>query len=162
MGLDMYLFSTEKIDDFDVNAYEEAENQIQNHKTLVDVRIQPRTKHVNEVFSYQTIFDEVGYWRKANAIHNWFVGNVQNGIDECQYAVVSQAQLALLMNLVALVLQDHSLASKLLPTQNGFFFGGTDYDEWYFEKLSDTRGILERVLLETKWDEQIVFYHSSW
>ena len=26
----------------------------------------------------------VGYWRKANAIHNWFVQNVQDGRDECQ------------------------------------------------------------------------------
>jgi hypothetical protein len=27
---------------------------------------------------------EVAYWRKANAIHNWFVNNVQDGQDECQ------------------------------------------------------------------------------
>ena len=28
---------------------------------------------------------EVGYWRKANQIHNWFVENIQNGIDDCDY-----------------------------------------------------------------------------
>jgi len=27
--------------------------------------------------------EEVGYWRKANHIHKWFVDNVQNGVDEC-------------------------------------------------------------------------------
>ena len=27
--------------------------------------------------------EEVGYWRKANAIHGWFVRNVQNGKDDC-------------------------------------------------------------------------------
>lgn len=31
------------------------------------------------------IIEEVGYWRKANQIHNWFVENVQDGIDDCSY-----------------------------------------------------------------------------
>lgn len=31
------------------------------------------------------IIEEVGYWRKANQIHNWFVENVQDGVDDCSY-----------------------------------------------------------------------------
>ena len=31
------------------------------------------------------IVENVGYWRKANAIHKWFVDNVQDGIDDCDY-----------------------------------------------------------------------------
>jgi hypothetical protein len=30
------------------------------------------------------IVEEVACWRKANAIHQWFVGNVQRGKDDCQ------------------------------------------------------------------------------
>lgn len=30
------------------------------------------------------ITEEVGYWRKANAIHGWFVDNVQKGNDDCK------------------------------------------------------------------------------
>ena len=30
------------------------------------------------------IDEEVGYWRKANAIHKWFVDNVQDGNDDCK------------------------------------------------------------------------------
>ena len=29
------------------------------------------------------IIESVAYWRKANAIHKWFVDNVQNGTDDC-------------------------------------------------------------------------------
>ena len=29
--------------------------------------------------------EEICYWRKANAIHKWFVDNVQGGIDDCNY-----------------------------------------------------------------------------
>lgn len=34
---------------------------------------------------YYRIIDNVGYWRKANHIHNWFVANVQDNEDDCDY-----------------------------------------------------------------------------
>lgn len=33
--------------------------------------------------------ENVGYWRKANYIHRWFVDNVQNGNDDCKEYCVS-------------------------------------------------------------------------
>lgn len=36
-------------------------------------------------YGYERIIDQVGYWRKANHIHNWFVENVQDGEDDCRY-----------------------------------------------------------------------------
>ena len=36
-------------------------------------------------YGYGRIMDQVGYWRKANEIHNWFVENVQDGEDDCCY-----------------------------------------------------------------------------
>ena len=34
-------------------------------------------------YGHKRIMEMVGYWRKQNAIHNWFVENVQDGIDDC-------------------------------------------------------------------------------
>jgi hypothetical protein len=31
----------------------------------------------------------VGYWRKFDALHRWFVGKVQAGVDDCRPAFVS-------------------------------------------------------------------------
>lgn len=31
----------------------------------------------------------VGYWRKCDALHQWFVSNVQEGINDCRPAFVS-------------------------------------------------------------------------
>ena len=31
-----------------------------------------------------SISERIGYWRKANQIHNWFVENVQGGEDDCK------------------------------------------------------------------------------
>lgn len=36
-------------------------------------------------YGWYSIMKQVGYWRKANEIHNWFVENVQDGEDDCDY-----------------------------------------------------------------------------
>ncbi len=41
----------------------------------------------------------VGYWRKANHIHKWFVDNVQDGEDDCREYYVSIKQLHELRNI---------------------------------------------------------------
>ena len=104
---------------------------------------------------------EAGYWRKANAIHKWFVDNVQNGVDDCGSYEVSTEQIKELLDLVVEVLQNRDKASVLLPTQSGFFFGQTEYDQWYFQDLKLTKKILEN-LLEPKWNRWYFEYHSSW
>ena len=94
----------------------------------------------------KTITVEAGYWRKSNQIHNWFVQNVQDGVDECQEAYVSREQLKELRDTCQKVLDNHELAEQLLPTIGGFFFGGTDYDKWYFDDLEDTIKIIKASL----------------
>ena len=119
---------------------------------------------------------QVGYWRKANAIHKWFVDNVQDGEDDCGYYVVTQANLEELRSICdkiiqntklvpsgktykvfdinlkkevdeqQLVVDDDALCEELLPTQDGFFFGGTSYDDWYYESVQYTRDLCDKLL----------------
>lgn len=107
------------------------------------------------------IEEEVGYWRKANAIHRWFVTNVQECEDNCATYHVSTEHLETLLGLVNAVLADHSKAPELLPTQSGFSFGDTDYDEWYFKDLEHTKAILEEALAEDNGVSDYSYY-SSW
>ena len=44
------------------------------------------------------------------------------------------------------VFADDRLARELLPTQSGFFFGSTEYNEFYKQDLEDTVEQLRRVL----------------
>ena len=106
-----------------------------------------------------SIVENIGYWRKANAIHRWFVQNVQDGEDDCKEYYVQREQIKELLQIVKQVLTDNSKAEELLPTQKGLFFGSSDYDPWYFEDLEDTKIILEDALLETAGD---IYYSSSW
>ena len=58
------------------------------------------------------------------------------------------------------VMNNIEVAESLLPTQEGFFFGSTDYDEYYMRDIEDTIKTIEPLLAE---DEQDTFYYqSSW
>jgi hypothetical protein len=115
------------------------------------------TKIKSERIKY--VIEEVGYWRKANHIHNWFVENAQDGMDDCKQANVDREHLQDLLETCNRVIANPSEAEQLLPRAAGFFFGNTDYDEYYFESVRETISILEDCLL----DEEAYFYYvSSW
>lgn len=102
----------------------------------------------------------VGYWRKANQIHAWFAErhNLENDVD----VSISRDELAELRQDCELVLADHSKAERLLPTQSGFFFGPTEYDEMYFQDLTDTIAIIDRVLTDPALIEADLHYRGWW
>lgn len=101
------------------------------------------------------------YWRKANAIHKWFVDNVQDGTDDCGYYPVSPAALLGLADLCRHVKQHPEDAPELLPTMGGFFFGDTDYDDYYWGDLQSTIEQIEAALKDAPENAEFI-YHSSW
>lgn len=112
-----------------------------------------------DMYLYDENDEQVGYWRKANSIHRWFVDQVQGGRDDCGSYPVSREKLGELLGLVEQVLADKSLGKKLLPTYPGFFFGQYDYNDWYQQDMEDTRKILIDVL---KREGKTFTYGSSW
>ena len=60
------------------------------------------------------------------------------------------------------VMTNIDVAKNMLPTCSGFFFGGTDYDEYYMGDIANTIEIINRVLKETNFDEEYIAYESSW
>ena len=101
-------------------------------------------------------------WRKANAIHKWFVDIIQGGVDDCGTYCVANNELKSLLSIIEEILEDNSKASKLLPTTEGFFFGGTEYDEYYFEELEFTKTKLSELLSPSNEHQDNFFYCSSW
>jgi hypothetical protein len=150
MGLDMYLEKRTYVRQWEHQTPEEQYN-VEVTKGGEPVKIDP--KRVTYVI------EEVGYWRKANQIHQWFVDNVQGGEDNCAEYYVGSDKLEELLDLCKKVQTDNSLAEVLLPTVSGFFFGGTQYDEWYFKDIDNTIDILEKILDEKGAD---YYYSSSW
>jgi len=150
MGLDMYLEKRTYVRQWDFQKPEEQYNvEVTKGGEPTNIKSE-RVTHVCE---------ELGYWRKANQIHNWFVENVQDGVDNCGEYSISKAHLEELLDLCKQVQSDHSQAEELLPSTSGFFFGETDYDEWYYKDIDHTIEILEEALSDTGAD---YYYSSSW
>lgn len=146
MGLDMYLTGKRYISKvFDEKAFEEINN--------VDIG--------QEDFKINEVSIDVGYWRKQNQIHHWFVENVQDGVDDCRIYHVERDKLKELRDLCQDVINEPDKASDLLPAQGGFFFGGVEYDDYYMEGLQDTINIIDKALTlsDAKWE---IYYQSSW
>lgn len=146
MGLDMYLNASKHL------YREESFELVEKIKKMTGSSMIP----IRIVF-------EAMYWRKANAIHKWFVDNVQFGEDDCKEYDVDIDQLKTLCSLLDKMLSmPKEEAVKLLPTTSGFFFGSTEYDEWYWKEIEETRDGLNELLSDPTIDDYYFTYQSSW
>lgn len=159
MGLDMYLKGKRYLsqyNDQDKPIAEDLTNKFFSKK-LTDI-----ANADNEPIRINQLECSLAYWRKANAIHNWFVENCQDGVDECQESYVTRDKLSELMGICKQILDDNSLAAELLPPQSGFFFGSTDIDEWYMQNIEFTHDRIKLILESDEFDGWDFYYHSSW
>lgn len=187
MGLDMYLSATRSFYpcDWDKKDTEEKRKNKQIRKMF------PELNFTTGNLDYIRIEVEIGYWRKANQIHAWFVKNVQDGEDDCKDYHVSRDDLKKLKEICETIMKKSELeegmvqngttykngkavpfmekgkyiknpevAQELLPTESGFFFGSTDYNQWYIKDIENTIEIIDRCLkLPDDWSFE---YNSSW
>lgn len=239
MGLDMHLQAEKYVSKTDVNWQGKTRKDKPNktYRQIIKAMGAEGFADTDDLSSL-TVKLNVGYWRKANAIHQWFVENVQEGVDDCGHYYVKLEQLAELRDICQRILDagkekkknsdenditvqldevleaqvesalsdngpkvEHplgglgvefvvtddpdllaqidawneqnppqlmtydqvELAEELLPTQSGFFFGSTEYDQGYIWDLENTIEICNRVLNnlpeKSGW---YLYYHSSW
>lgn len=156
MGLDMYLKA---------KTYASNNDYYQKNPEVFDEVLQSlelTPDQLDPEMLSMTISIPVLYWRKENAIHNWFVKNAQNGVDDCGEYHVLREQLKELAETCQKVLDDNNKAHDLLPTTEGFFFGSTQYDEWYFEGLQKTQSRITNYLRSPRFNDYDFYYQSSW
>lgn len=157
MGLDMYLTASRYVSgmrDTDKTAFA----QILGGAGLTEDDVSLAS------YPHLEIAVSVGYWRKANAIHQWFVDHVQSGKDNCEKFAVTREQLITLRALCLTVLQTENVEAAgqdVLPTQSGFFFGSTAYDDGYIADLRLTTEIIDKAL-SSRFDGWEFTYQSSW
>lgn len=157
MGLDQYLYASEYLCDGSWLT----EEQRSSYEKVRDVL--GAESFENKEYPSISVKVKVGYWRKANQIHNWFVNEVQDGEDNCKEYYVTREKLEELLQVCKDVKASKhpDVVNNLLPPSAGFFFGSYDIDEWYWEQIDDTVEQLGRVLSQSPagWD---FYYQSSW
>ena len=183
MGLDMYLKMAPKVEsieelreiektlsiaffegDFEkeLNAIKEKKGFIWNFPVEFEDSITKENykKATEEGWFKVSVQMRIGYWRKFNALHNWFVAKVQNGEDECNPHIVTLDHLKLLEGELKEINKEN--ASKILPTGAGFFFGGTDYDDYYWQDVERLKGEVIYYITQIEHREKTLIYRSSW
>lgn len=162
MGLDMYLY---------IDKYVSRMNYDRSADGDLTATVQPLFQAITEALGTQSLIREddwtgytvqvpVGYWRKANAVHNWIVTFCADGEDNCQKIYIPRKQAQELVDLCKMTIANPDKADEFLPTTSGFFFGSTEYDEWYLKDIQDTIDIFEPLLASEYGDS--ITYQASW
>lgn len=179
MGLDMYL-TAEVYVGAKYKAVKQNYIEMQDDHGCGKDFIGFKDCEVYPTYNISEIIYDIGYWRKANWVHKWFVDNVQGGNDDCGKYAVSEDLLDELSSICETILykfcrveNDKDRAELIdyikdkLPPQSGFFFGSTnlkDKDEldYYRDSLYDTRKFIQ---LAKNYIEKFgadIYYQASW
>lgn len=185
MGLDMYL--DRRI--YFGNQYRKDEEQV---RVIAQEGSSDSVKKLVESIDQtkvSEIVESACCWRKANAIHKWFVDRIENENWDGESVYFSEEQLKELIETCeqvikgsklvkgkvqngqryeggrwvpimeeGMTIEDPTVAKELLPTEEGFFFGSQDYNEWYLDDIKETVKMLEKAL-EKGGD---FYYSASW
>lgn len=67
------------------------------------------------------------------------------------------------------IISDLAVGEELLPTTSGFFFGSTDYDQYYYQDIKETYEGLDKIIKEEETAEKQdglfggeYYYRASW
>ncbi|WP_416150318.1 hypothetical protein ACM26V_04875 [Salipaludibacillus sp. HK11] len=167
MGLDMYLFSLPKIEGMEYDEIQSANarlRQLEEAQNETYEKVKPHIKHFEEFgMSWDSLMEEIAYWRKANQIHHWFVENIRNGEDDpCFTEIVTKNHLQDLYNLCLKVFTNRNNPQDSLPTRPGSYFGRYGYDDFYYWQIEDTKSLLENLLDNFNFETHYLLYQCSW
>jgi len=181
MGLDMYLYKKTYVQNWSYQSKDDTHTITVKKGGKVRKDIKP--ERVSE------ITEHVGQWRKFNALHSWFINNFADGVDDCRMIYVGEDGLKQALEVLQKVkaaldkagkkvasihvgwkdgekmyedmeVYDADEVEKLLPTASGFFFGGTEYDEYYYDEVCRTIELFEELLKEES--DGDYYYEASW
>lgn len=112
---------------------------------------------VNEILA-SFVNGEDMYYRKVNFLYAYFADRLDD--EQC---IVTLEDCKKIIKYAETILEtrDTDLAEKLLPTQSGFFFGSTEYDDYYFDDVKD---VLEQFseYIDDWTDDTIGWVYFSW
>lgn len=110
---------------------------------------------------------EVMYWRKENAIHRWFLDKTDTEADfNCGEIDVDRELLEQFVEegkkVLAVRYLNHTTAEQFMPTRSGFFFGSTEYDEYYYGAIKRTVEKFEELIKDFDFEENELIYSCWW
>lgn len=98
-------------------------------------------------------------WRKENHLQNWFINHTD--YDEGTQEPSSEFGIEKIEELLSdLKNVNEKNADTIMPTRSGFFYGSTNYDEYYFSAIKNEISELEEVIANHK--EGDTYQYETW
>lgn len=110
--------------------------------------------------------EEVAYFRKVNFLLPYF-GYEEN----CTHIEITKQQVEDIVGdckkLLVIQLTETNekfveKAQEIMPTERGFFFGSTEYDEWYVHDLKEVLEKFSKLLETFDFENDTLLMHCSW
>lgn len=119
-----------------------------------------------DIFFDKVTTDNIAYFRKANFLIPYFETfyNIEE-IYNLQSITIDLEGVEELISRCEEVLKCPELAEDLLPTQEGFFFGSTEYDKYYFNQVRDVLETMTNIVLpkfKTLKDKESIVFKVWW
>lgn len=126
-------------------------------RCLMDSKLDDLKHCVNEIIESFTGHEDM-YYRKVNSLYAYFADRLEN--EQC---LVTRADVEDIIDRSSKVLLAHDVevSAELLPTQSGFFFGSTQYDEYYYDDIAEVHRKFTKYL-EDWTDDTIGWVYFSW
>lgn len=162
----MYLYASKHLADYEWMKDEERE-EFRAVKKAAGIDTSDLESEIGPMGRSGSVTVCVGYWRKANAVHGWFVRECGGGKDDCSEIFVTRGNLSRLAKICEHLVssRDAKLAGEILPPTEGFFFGTYEIDDFYWEDVANTVSIINSALSKFPEDEKrpVSFsYQASW
>lgn len=115
-------------------------------------------------YDEESVLTEIAYFRKSNWLHGYLdrlcESKNNHDIGNCEYFVFNQQDLINLLDACREVVECDSIAiaEETLPPQEGFFFGSTAIDDYYFEDVQDFINTMK----EYEEDDNQYVYYAWW
>lgn len=124
---------------------------------LIESRLERLEACVNDILESFVSYEDM-YYRKVNSLYAYFSDRLEN--EQC---LVTKADVEDIIDRASKVLlaHDEEVSAELLPTQSGFFFGSTEYDEYYYDDIADVYKQFTKYL-EDWTDDTIGWVYFSW
>ena len=159
MGLDINFYKAKRSKDNETKERLEEIRKALDTEYIksIDERNSKLIKELEDEKEKINPWNEVAYFRKVNFLIPFF-GYEEN----CSNIEIDKYQVEDLIEACKEVLANHDKASFLLPTQAGFFFGSTEYDDWYFGDVESVKTTFESILEDFDPEEDILTMHCWW
>lgn len=154
MGLDIRF---EKAKRHRVEETKERLNDIEKELENANYSSVEEFNSLNNEYDELNPWKEVAYFRKVNFLLPFF----EYG-ENCSRLEIDDYKIDELLDKCKQVLEDHSLAETLLHTQDGFFFGSIEYDDWYFDDVKEVYDKFSEIAEDFNSDEDMLVMVCWW